>query len=494
MLGGEYRDWLACMHVQSSSNTDLVAHFFRRAFDLLRRDGTFGLIATNTISQGDTRSGGLRWICTNFGEIYQATTRTKWPGVAAVVVSVVHVVKGRFLGIKLLDDKPVEMISAFLLAAGGHDDPARLRANSDLSFVGSFLRGMGFTFDDKDPRDAATPLSDMRRLIRENGRNAQVIYPYIGGSEINTHPAHTHHRYVINFWNYPMRRADLGNGWHDAEEEERTKWLRDGIVPLDYPQPVAADWPELLSIVEQRVKPDRDRLGESPIDRSHKTRWWRFANERPALHSAIRGLDRVLATASSATKHHAFALLPARQVFSHKLIIFSLRTHAAFCALQSRPHEIWRRFFGSSMKDDLTYTPSAVFETFPFPSNWTADPTLEVAGHAYYGFRAKLMVECDEGLTKIYNRFHDPNDADPAIVRLRELHADMDRSVLNAYGWSDVPIQCEFLLDHESDEDETASRRRKPYRYRWPDVVRDDVLARLMDLNAARADKEKRST
>ena len=214
-----------------------------------------------------------------------------------------------------------------------------------------------------------------------------------------------------------------------------------------------------------------------------------------AFQKATRsGLDRVLATASSATKHHAFALLPARQVFSHKLIIFPHRTHAAFCALQSRPHEVWRRFFGSTLEDRLTYTPSDVFETFPFPNNWSADPTLEVVGHAYYGFRAKLMIERDEGLTTTYNRFHDPYDTDPATVRLRELHADMDRSVLDVYGWSDVPIRCEFLLDHQSAEDDTASRRRKPYRYRWPDAVRDEVLARLMELNTARADKERRNT
>ena len=97
------------------------------------------------------------------------------------------------------------------------------------------------------------------------------------------------------------------------------------------------------------------------------------------------------------------------------------------------------------------------------------------------------MVEHDEGLTTIYNRFHDPYDTDPAIMRLRELHADMDRTVLNAYGWSDVPTVCEFLLDHECDENETASRRRKPYRYRWPDAVRDEVLARLLALNQERA-------
>ena len=207
---------------------------------------------------------------------------------------------------------------------------------------------------------------------------------------------------------------------------------------------------------------------------------------RAAPPATRAGLDRVLATASSATKHHAFALLPARQVFSHKLIIFPLRTHAAFCALQSRPHEIWRRFFGSTLEERLTYNPSDVFETFPFPQNWTTDRVLEGVGQAYCDFRAGLMVERDEGLTETYNRFHDPHDTDPAIIRLRELHTEMDRAVLAAYGWSDVAARCDFLLDHESNEDETATRRTKPYRYRWPDAVGDEVVARLMALNQDR--------
>src|SRR5207244_5398433 len=89
-----YPDWLKVLHEVSHGNADLVAHFFRRAFNLLRPKGCFGLIATNTIGQGDTRSTGLRWICTHGGTIYQARKRLKWPGHAAVVVSVVHLAKG----------------------------------------------------------------------------------------------------------------------------------------------------------------------------------------------------------------------------------------------------------------------------------------------------------------------------------------------------------------------------------------------------------------
>ena len=89
-----YIDWLKTLHDESHGNADLVAHFFRRAFNMLGRSGTFGLIATNTIAQGDTRSSGLRWICTHGGTIFRALKRYKWPGEAAVVVSVVHVSKG----------------------------------------------------------------------------------------------------------------------------------------------------------------------------------------------------------------------------------------------------------------------------------------------------------------------------------------------------------------------------------------------------------------
>ena len=68
--------------------------------------------------------------------------------------------------------------------------------------------------------------------------------------------------------------------------------------------------------------------------------------------------------------------------------------------------------------------------TFPFPRNWTAHPRLEGAGQACHDFRASLMRDKNEGLTKTYNRFHDPNERDPGIARLRELLTEMDRAVL----------------------------------------------------------------
>ncbi len=461
LIGGNregYLDWLKTIHEASHGNADLVAHFFRRAFDLLRNEGAFGLIATNTIGQGDTRSTGLRWICRHGGTIYEATRRKKWPGLAAVVISVVHAHKGPYSGPYHLDGRAVPLITAYLFHAGGHDDPAKLEANEGKSFVGSYVLGMGFTFDDTAKDGVANPLSLMHELVAKDPRNTERIFPYIGGEEVNDSPTHSHHRYVINFGEM-------------TEEEARR-------------------WPDLMKIVEEKVRPKRMEDNRE----SYRRYWWQYAEKRGDLTKALRGLDRVLVI-SRVGQQGGFAFLPTGMVYAETTIVFPLTTFSAFCSLQSRPHEVWARFFASSMKDDMRYTPSDCFETFPFPKDFEVDPALESAGRAYYEFRAALMVRNDEGLTKTYNRFHDPDERSPDILRLRELHAAMDRAVLDAYGWTDLKPTCEFLLDYEEEDDEDEAgggrRRKKPWRYRWPDDFRDEVLARLLELNRQRAEEER---
>jgi hypothetical protein len=118
------------------------------------------------------------------------------------------------------------------------------------------------------------------------------------------------------------------------------------------------------------------------------------------------------------------------------------------------------------LKDDPVYTPSDCFETFPFPG-FETDPRLEGAGEQYYRFRADLMVQNNEGLTKTYNRFHDPDERSNAIHEPRRLHEAMDRAALDAYGWSDIPTHCDFQLEWEDDEENGSGRRRKPWRRRY---------------------------
>jgi hypothetical protein len=315
-------DWLKQLHAESGGQCDLIAHFFRSCFDLLRPGGSLGLIATNTIAQGDTRSSGLRWIGLNDGTIYAARKRYKWPGVAAVVVSVVHLLKGAYMGTKLLDKRPVHQITAFLFANGGHENPKQLVANGGKSFLGSKIYGQGFTFDDSGPADDDTPgipspIVTMERLIAENPKNTELIFPYIGGEEVNSSPTHAHHRYVINF------------GERSEEECQR-------------------DWPELWAIVERKVKPERELLKDNADGRRRKQTWWQFGRATPALDAVIAESDRVVAN-SQVSSHACFASLQSGIVFSHALNVFPSLEICSQAVMQSSAHIHWSLLQASSM-------------------------------------------------------------------------------------------------------------------------------------------------
>ena len=447
-------EWLKVIHEQSHGNADLVSHFFRRAFNLLRHGGSFGLIATNTIAQGDTRSTGLRWLCQNGGTIYQAQKRLKWPGLAAVVVSVVHVRKGISTEVRLLDGRVVPQITAFLFHAGGNADPVALKSNAHTCFLGTNVVGEGFKFDDS--RKDTWPKKLAIELTHANPLNAERIFPFIGGDEINDSPTHAPDRQIIDFG--------------DMTEAE------------------ARRWPDLMHLVEERVLPKR-LLEKRDAYRKY---WWRHGERRVELYKRLATIESVFAC-SQTSKYRCFAKMPARIVYSTKAVVITLDSWSAFSAIQARTHEAWAIFFGSTMKDDPVYTPSDCFETFPFPEEWERHTVLAALGKAYYEYRSHLMLNNQQGLTEIYNRFHDPDERDPDILKLRELHAAMDRAVLDAYGWTDIPTACEFRLDYEEDEDsdEAPSRRKKPYRLRWPAEVHDEVLARLLDLNQKRAEAER---
>jgi len=188
---------------------------------------------------------------------------------------------------------------------------------------------------------------------------------------------------------------------------------------------------------------------------------------------------------SGVTAYTCFAFLPAHAIFSHKLVVIANDTISMFCVLSSRVHELWALKFGSSMGETPVYNPSDCFRTFPFPALFETSSKLVAAGQAYYDHRAALMVARNEGMTKTYNRFHDPADD---IQRLRELHAAMDRAVLEAYGWHDLAARAAPVSLDESNEDDHTYQGR----LFWPSDFRDEVLARLLALNADRHAEEVR--
>ena len=444
-----YPAWLQIVHEPAHGNSDVVAHFFRRAFNYLGPSGTLGFVTTNTVAQGDTRWSGLRWICNNGGEIYSAFKRKKWPGRAAVVVSIVHISKGFADVPKSLNGRQVKVITTYLSQIGPNENPARLFVNSTKSYQGSIILGLGFTFDDSKP--AATPIAEMHRLIAKNPKNKERIFPFIGGDEVNDSPTHAHHRYVINFENLSEMEAKA--------------------------------WPDLYRIVEEKVKPERLKKG----DLQARSKWWLFLRRRPELYEAIKGLDRVLCI-SQTTKYFVFAFLDANKVFSSKLVVFPTSSFSFFGLISSTIHTEWAYFFSATMKDDPVYTPSDCFDTFPFPENASLSK-LESVGEEYYSFRKELMKTTNLGLTDTYNKFHDPLEQSPEIWQLRKLHAKLDVEVLKAYGWHDIIPEYEFNESVEDDDTTSTDGRRleKTVRYGWPQHIIADVILRLANLNSVRA-------
>jgi hypothetical protein len=462
-LGGSvYLPWLQSVHSGAHGNADVSAHFFRRTANLLGGNGTVGLIATNTIGQGDTRSTGLQQLCRNGFVIYSATTNMPWPGEAAVTVSVVHVTTGRplkFVRIDL-DGHAVASVNSRLRPKPERPDPTILSANSGAAYVGTYVLGMGFTL---------TP-AEREELGSKNPKNKERIFPYLGGDEVNSSSTQEHDRYVISFGQ--MSLEDSGA------------------------------WPDLLNIVRTKVKPERDRQNQNTADgRDYKARWWQHAKLRESLYAAIAPLSRCLVTAR-VSKHLMVCFQPSDRIFSEQLYVFPLEAHAPFAILQSRIHEFWARLLSSSMKTDLRYAASDCFETFPFPKPdpSTVIPELEAIGEKLYEARAKYMLDTDQGLTKTYNALKDSNCADERILALRELHEDMDRAVLRAYprlpqegadshgtpspatatngviGWSDIPVPPFCIA---TDEDKSALQ-----------AFEDEVIDRLFVLNELRAKEE----
>jgi hypothetical protein len=88
------------------------------------------------------------------------------------------------------------------------------------------------------------------------------------------------------------------------------------------------------------------------------------------------------------------------------------------------------------------------------------------------------MKDRQEGLTKTYNRFHDPDETDRDIQQLRELHIEMDVAVAKAYGWEDLNLDHSF---HDT---------KQGLRFTISEAARREILDRLLLLNHQRYQQE----
>jgi len=439
-LGEPYREYLVTQLARGQrGSADLCAYFFLRAAGLLRECGQLGFLATNTIAQGDTREVGLDQLAADSYVIPRAVPSRPWPGEASLEVAHVWVRGGSWSIPFVLDDKPASGITSFLTEPGVvAGKPFRLKANEGKSFIGSYVLGMGFVLS---PEKA-------QHLIDKEPKNKDVLFPYLNGEDLNSRPDQSPSRWVINFFDWPLDRDS---------------------APTNHQGPVAADYPDCLAIVEEKVKPERMKNNR----KVYRDRWWHYAEKRPELYRTVAGMERVLVT-SRVSQYLAIVSVSARQVLNERLTV--VVDVELFATLQSALHEQWMLAYGSTLETRPMYAPSDCFETFPFPT--ARRPPLATIGETHHSHRRQVMLSRQDGLTKTYNRFHDPGESSADIRKLRDLHVEMDKAVASAYGWTDLDLDHGF---HET---------KQGIRFTISESARREVLARLLELNHERYAEE----
>nr|WP_261574791.1 DNA methyltransferase [Frankia gtarii] len=429
-MGPNVRDWLA--HTMSSGwrgKSDLVAFFFLRASSLLTPNGNLGLIATNTIAQGDTREVGLDRIVASGFTITRAVQSRPWPAASAnlqyAAVWGTRALVAEYIQ-RISDDVPTRRISTLLEPVGKVDgSPVRLQQNGGISFNGCKIDGQGFVLE---PAEA-------RAWIEENHRNAEVLFPYLNGEDLNSRPDGSASRWVIDF--------------NIRSEDEARRYT------LPYRRAF------------EQVKPERAKKARVVRDAP----WWLFIRPSPALRKSIEPLSEVL-TIAIVSKTVMPVRVTTGQVFSHKLAVFAIDSFSDQAVLSSSLHQMWAIKYSATMRADVSYSPSDVFLSFPRPR-----PTEELAevGRTLDTERREIMLRRDLGLTKFYNLVNDPDYTDDDIARMRQIHVELDQAVMDAYGWGDVPLNHGF------------HSYRQMQRWTVSPAARVEILDRLLEENLRRA-------
>jgi len=455
-MGTCYRDYLIeCLANSKRGSADFVAYFFLQAYRLIGKNKVMGLIAVNTIAEGNTREISLEQIL-NFGaKIYKAVPNEVWPGHAKVITSRVHLSKDSWDGEKILNGLLVEHISSSL-SSRDNWSPVKLGSNKKIVYQGSILLGDGFLVDP----DTVEQWAESEPEIKD------VIFDFLIGREVNQSPIHSPERKVISFFDWELHEASKYTKAYD--------YINNNVQPerLKNKDKGAQEywWRHL------RPRPELyHKIGRGRTFRQHPKDW--FVNQKP--------MDKVIVFATGATKYPCFTFVPNEYIYANTLCVVTNDSLSLFACLSSDIHTVWAWENGSRMKQDLRYTHGDIFETFPFPENVLdgKHEILNLLGKTFFDLRAKYMVSNNKGMTKFYNDLHDSAVDTVEMRSLREKQIELNNTVLSAYGFDDLESEYGFHNVGYLPEGKNT-------RFTISEKAREEVLYRLSMLNKARHEAE----
>ncbi|MCB1734503.1 MAG: class I SAM-dependent DNA methyltransferase, partial [Gammaproteobacteria bacterium] len=268
-----------------------------------------------------------------------------------------------------------------------------------------------------------------------------------------------------------------------------------------------AHYPAVYQRVWDRVKPERDQNNRA----FYRDNWWIFGEPRKDFRPALVDLTRYIATVET-SKHRVFTFLDREILPDNMLVNIAVDDASVLGVLSSRIHVLWALAAGGRLGvgNDPRYNKTRCFETFPFPTpDATRSSTLgarirDLAEQLDAHRKARQAAHPELTLTGMYNvldklRARDGLQLSPVeraadgspppltdkeraiydhglVGILKQLHDELDAAVFAAYGWSDL-----HAAYAETKGDADAVR-----------AVDEQVLQRLVDLNAERAAEEAR--
>lgn len=419
-FGLYYTKYLKGMAINAGTTTDLCAYFFRRISMLICNKGSFGLLSTNSICEGDSKKTALEPLFKSPGAVFHAIKSLPWPGKAVLYVSLINFYKGKWRGVYKLDGTLVPFINDSLTAIKTSSSPKKI-ANFAPAYLGTTVYGKGFFLSHEETKE----------LLEENSENSSFIKKYLSAEDIIGSDRPGPSRFVLNLQGLSINEIkEIGS---------------------------------LYDFAKGRIYDDRQKSGT----KSRREKWWLYASPATDLYKQISKLDFVFTTCHT-SKFIVFEKMPTDIVFSNTVIVFASDSYGFFGLLQSNFHQSWVQRYSSTLKTDQRYAISDCYATFPTSCSIQM---LEKIGQDYYKYRKGLMEKFREGLTSIYNRFHELSESSNDINMFRKLHVKLNNAVATAYGWDDLDLAHGF---HET---------KQGIRFTISEEARREVLQRLLKLN-----------
>lgn len=440
---GDRLQWQCQMILGASpGKIDLSVVFHRRAVDLLRADGCYGLLATSNIAEGSAIEVGLGVIVQN-GDIYFAKKGMPWPGTAAVVVAVVGFCRGRWLGECDADGRKCARIGPRLDPEATDAWVPQELPDAPFAFEGvNNSKGLAFVVTQESPW--------FERLQKEPNT---LLRPYITGDDITS---------------AALNRID--------------RWALDvGDRSLDE---IARRWPVAHRFLNEIARPTRTvaalKSYKGLIDR-----WWQFWNHRADLMRRLRKRERFIAYSKN-TKYPVGMLAPSDWIYTNKVLLIGPERDDLYAISLSTGFRKWlEQFSGGKLGAGFNLSISESVAKYPLPANCVSRSAIEAAAR-FNDLAVKFSSANGCGLTDVINAINAPSAAHAVIEELRRLMDRIDNEVVATYGWNDIATDYDF-------REFKGGSTNDPWRWALSDDVTAELLSRLLALNRERFEAESTS-